>query len=161
MAKASPPTPSPLQPRITISFGKSWIPSKNKSVMLYEIYGISSIIPGKFMAYSYGKTSHKLPKNCAQCLIISLHGKADLVASLYITSSGKAGLVASLYITSSLGMQLATLWSSWEVADLWSRTLSWLHGQQLLYFCCLFCYTSASQHPSFVSHCQLWLSAMH
>ena len=43
------------------------------------------------------------------------------------------GLVTSLYLTSSLGMQLATLRSSWEVADLWSRTLSRLHGQQLLY----------------------------
>ena len=43
------------------------------------------------------------------------------------------GLVTSLYLASSLGMQLATLWSNWEVADLCSRTISRLHGQQLLY----------------------------
>ena len=32
-------------------------------------------------------------------------------------SAGKKGLVTLLYLTSSLGMQLATLWSSWEVAN--------------------------------------------
>ena len=30
-------------------------------------------------------------------------------------------------------VELATLWSSWEVADLWSQALGRLHGQQLLY----------------------------
>ena len=40
------------------------------------------------------------------------------------------GLVTSVYLTRSLGMQLATLWSSWGV---WSQMLGWLHEQQLLY----------------------------
>ena len=38
---------------------------------MYRTTSISSVI-GKFIAYSYGKTSHKLPKNCAQCVIMLL-----------------------------------------------------------------------------------------
>ena len=50
-----------------------------------------------------------------------------------------------VYLTSSLGMQLATLWLSWEVADLWSRTLSRLLMDSSCFtqaLCCLFCYTA-------------------
>ena len=36
----------------------------------HKIYGISSVILGKFMTCSYEETSHKLPKNCAECAIM-------------------------------------------------------------------------------------------
>ena len=43
---------------------------------------------------------------------------ATIVWCSHAPSGGGPGDIAS-----SLGMQLATLWSSWEVADLWSQTL--------------------------------------
>ena len=57
----------------------------NVGLLIYhKFYGISSVICDKFMAclfffhYSYGKTSHKIPKNCEQCAIMLSHASSLL-----------------------------------------------------------------------------------